>query len=66
MDERPSEGQAEAEKASLKPSPSIASVNPEMEKRLLKKLDWILLPLFTAIREPPTPRPSLKVMLMHL
>ncbi|TEB20092.1 MFS general substrate transporter [Coprinellus micaceus] len=49
MDERPSEGLAEAEKASLKPSPSIASVNPEVEKRLLKKLDWILLPLFTAI-----------------
>lgn len=40
-------------------SPAVAEpvIDPEAERRLVKKLDWILLPLFTAICECTRRRP---------
>ncbi|KAF6747659.1 major facilitator superfamily domain-containing protein [Ephemerocybe angulata] len=50
---------SEIEKADISQTPSppsspiasqlLTEINPEAERRLVKKLDWILLPLFTAI-----------------
>ncbi|TEB22552.1 MFS general substrate transporter [Coprinellus micaceus] len=37
------------EKASVASTPVSVDIDPEAERRLLKKLDWVLLPLFTAI-----------------
>ncbi|TEB21694.1 hypothetical protein FA13DRAFT_1741614 [Coprinellus micaceus] len=44
MEERPQMSQADAEKASVQSARSRTDVNPKMEKRLLRNLDWILLP----------------------
>ena len=52
IEENPRVGSAELEKASTASTPASVDIDPEAERRLLKKLDWILLPLFTAICEP--------------
>jgi hypothetical protein len=41
------------EKASVASTPVSVDIDPEAERRLLKKLDWVLLPLFTAICKSP-------------
>jgi hypothetical protein len=50
IEENPPVGSAEL-KASIASTPASVDIDPEAERRLLKKLDWILLPLFTAICE---------------
>ena len=60
---KPEAGDGRDEKASVASTPVSVDIDPEAERRLLKKLDWVLLPLFTAICESPLTVAGVKLIL---